>query len=184
MNTTATADNLRESSSLRIVGVYSDLLAHEMGRLVLSNIAQQCSPVCDIDSEWWSFDTLKSSLAHEIAARAARNADMIWCSTHACEALPHAVRAWLHNSVEQSGSDSALVALLQCPSGYQIKESPALSYLCSTAETAGIEFFVRRFDSGCRALLKPRSAESRPPSEPDFVVHRNWQQFWHWGINE
>lgn len=181
----AVAADLEEQRPLKVVGVYADLPAHVLGMRILRDVARQCLPVCDIDAAWWSFDTLKSADVHETAARAARDADMIWCSAHACEALPHAVRAWLDNSAQQKReSDAALVALLRCPADYKVEHSPARTYLSRTAQAAGMQLFVQRFDCGCRGLLNSPPTVSVPRFNPESMRHTNCQQFRHWGINE
>ena len=181
----AVAADVQKSAPLKVAGIYADLPAHALAMRVLGDVSRQCSAVCEINAVWWSFDTLKSADAHEAAARAASEADMIWCSTHACEALPHAVRAWLDESSEhRHESDAALVALLRCPHGYKIEQSPARIYLSKTAQAAGMELFVQRFDCACRGLLNP------PPSVLLHIRslidehHPDWHQLRHWGINE
>jgi hypothetical protein len=156
-----------------------------MAMRVLRSVTRQCSPVCEINATWWSFDTLKSVDAHLTAAQAASEADMVWCSTHGCKPLPHAVRAWLDHSTRQKReSDAALVALLRCPPGYKIEQSPARSYLARTAQAAGLEFFVHRLDCGCRGLLKAPATVPVPFFSPTLEDHPDWRQFRHWGINE
>lgn len=177
--------SVQESAPLKVVGVYADLPGHILGLRVLRNVAEQCSPVCAIDAAWWSFDTLKLVDVHETAASAARNADMIWCSAHACEALPHAVQAFLDESAQnQHESAAALVALLRCPHGYIIEESPARIYLSKTAQAAGMELFVHAFDCGCNAAGSLESEAKRSPLDLDALHQMDSDQPRDWGIND
>ena len=172
------ADMAETYPALKVVGVYADLPAHMLAACLLRNVARNCSTVCKLDSVWWSFDTLESASVREAAARAAAEADMIWCSTHACEALPERVRAWVDAWSEFKGeSDAALVALLRCPPNYKVEHSPARAYLSQAAQAVGMELFVHRFDCACGASLNPL------PAVP-LQIHPDWQQFHHGGINE
>lgn len=180
-----TAGMAETCPALKVVGVYADLPAHMLATSLLRNVARNCSTVCKLDSVWWSFDTLASASVRETAARAAAEADMIWCSTHACEALPEKVRAWVDAwSESRNESDAALVALLRCPPKYRVEHSPARAYLSQAAQAVGMELFVQRFDCACSASLNP------PPSVPLQIrnqideYHPDWQQIRHWGINE
>lgn len=168
--------------ALKVVGVYADLPAHVLATSLLRNLARNCSNVCQLDSLWWSFDTLVSVSVRETAARAAAEADMIWCSTHACEALPENVRAWVDTWSEFKGeSDAALVALLRCPPNYRVEHSPARAYLSQVAQSTGMELFVQRFD--CPSLNPPSFVTLQIRHRID-EYHPDWQQVRHWGINE
>lgn len=174
--------SVQELAPLKVVGVYADLPAHVLGMRILRNVAGQCSPVCAINAAWWSFDTLKSADVHETAAR---DADMIWCSAHACEALPHAVRAFLDESAEnQLESAAALVALLRCPHGYKIEESPARIYLSKTAQASGMELFVHAFDCGCNDVGSLEAAAKRPPFDLNALHQMDSDQPRNWRIND
>ena len=171
--------------ALKVVGVYADLPAHMLATSLLRNVARNCSTVCEIDSVWWSFDTLASARVRETAARAAAEADMIWCSIHACEALPEKVRAWVDAWSEFKGeSDTALVALLRCPPNYKVEHSPARAYLSQAAQAAGMELFVQRFDCACSPSLNPPSSVRLETRNRIEEYHPDWQQVRHWGINE
>lgn len=177
-----TAPLAQSCPALKVVGVYADLPAHVLATSLLRNVARNCSTVCKLDSAWWSFDMLTSASVREAAMRAAAGADMIWCSTHACEALPERVRAWVDAWTEsRDESDAALVALLRCPSNYKVEHSPAQAYLSQAAEAAGIDLFVQRFDCACSASLNsPSSVRLQIIDEYDSES----QQVRHWGINE
>lgn len=179
------ADMAEACPALKVVGVYADLPAHVLAKNVLRNVARNSSAVCKLDTVWWSFDTLASADVREAAARAAAEADMIWCSTHACEALPEKVRAWVDAWSEfKTESDAALVALLRCPSNYKVEQSPSRAYLSQVAQAVGMELFVQRFDCACGASLnRPPSVQLQIRTRID-EYHPDWQQIRHWGINE
>ena len=171
--------------ALKVVGVYADLPAHVLATNVLRNIARNCAGLCELDTVCWSFDTLASASVREAAARAAAEADMIWCSTHACEALPEKVRAWVDAWSEfRTESDAALVALLRCPPNYKIEHSPARAYLSQAAQAVGMELFVQRFD--CVYSESPDLPPSMPLQMSNRIneYHPDWQHVRHWGINE
>lgn len=176
----------RSLQELKIVGVYADLTSHLHATRLLRNVAGSCSTVCKVDPVWWSFDVLTSAFVREAAARAAAEADMIWCSTHACEPLPETVRAWVDAWCEFKGdSDAALVALLRCPPNYNVEHCPTRAYLSQAAQEAGMEIFVQRFDCACGdSLNAPSTMSSMRLSYEITEDHPNWHQFRHWGINE
>lgn len=177
--------DVHRSEPLKVAGIYADLPAHILAMRVLSDVARQCSSVCEINAAWWSFDTLASVNVRPTAVRLAGDSDMIWFSTHACEALPKPVtewvEAWLPHRSEPTG---ALVALLRCPSNYKVEQSPSRAYLEELARATGMELFVQRFDCACDPSL------NQPPAAPLQIRNRideydpNWQPVRHWGINE
>jgi hypothetical protein len=151
---------------LNIAAVYADQPTRSLATGVLRNLARNCAPVCEIHSEWWSFESLDAAAEREVAACAAADADMIWCATHACEGLPESVRTWagLWSSYRGEGN-RALVVLLRGPSAYRIEQSPSWTYLCWLAERAGTMLFAHRFECDCR-----RRAEL--PSPPSLMSGR------------
>lgn len=171
-------------SPLTIVGAYADQPSHTLAMEVLRNTARHCSSVCKLHSDWWSFDMLEAASEREAAARAAARADMIWCSTPAREALPEAVTTWTDSWLAcRNESECALVALLRCPAGYVIEQSPSRTYLCRLARAASLELFVQRFDCDCRA---PIEVPSQPPLRHDWfpLPSEPERGHSHWGINE
>ncbi len=179
-------DIAETAPSLRIVGVYSDLSAYMLATNVLCNVARNCSSVCKLDAAWWSYEALTSASVRETAVRAAADADMIWCSTHACEALPDGVTSWMEAWLpHQQASDSALVALLRCPRDYQVEKSPSRAYLIQAAQSAGMELFVHRFDCDCRQSLNfPHRALFLTGNPSVIEKLPNSHQIRGWGINE
>jgi hypothetical protein len=171
---------------LSIVGVYSDLPAYMLATNVLCNVARNCSAVCKLDAAWWSYEALASASEREGAARAAAEADMIWCSTHACEALPERVTKWVEAWLpQQQESNNALVALLRCPRDYQFEKSPSRAYLIQAAQSTSLQLFVRRFNCDCRQSLRfPHRASSLPDNLPVVEKWPNSHQIRGWGINE
>ncbi len=173
-----------KDSPLKIVGVYADQPSHTLAMSVLRNTARHCSVVCKLHSDWWSFDMLQAASEREAAAHAAADADMIWCATNACKVLPASVRAWTDSwSARHGKADGALVALLRCPAGYAVEQSPPRVYLCRFAQAAGLEFFAQRFEWDC----------GRPAQTPSpFALLNGWfplpsdpeRGHSHWGINE
>jgi len=174
------------ASPLKIVGVYADLPAHVLATSVLRNVARNCSTVCNLTSVWWSFDMLTSVSVRETASRVAAEADMIWCSTHACEALPDRVTSWMEAWLpHQQASDGALVALLRCPRDYQVEKSPSRAYLIQAAQSAGMELFVQRFDCDCRQSFHFPHRASFLTENPWVIAEwPNSHQIRGWGINE
>ncbi len=171
-------------SPLKIVGVYADQLSHTLAMSVLRNTARHCSAVCKLHSDWWSFDMLETASEREAAAHAAAHADMIWCATNACEVLPASVTAWAEKwSARRDETDGALVALLRCPVGYAVEQSPPRVCLCRFAQAAGLEFFAQRFACDC-------DGPARTPSP--FALLNGWfplpsepeRGYRHWGLNE
>ena len=173
-------------SLLKVVGVYADLPAHMLGTNVLCNVARNCSAFCKLDTAWWSYEALASASVREAAARAAAEADMVWCSTHACEALPDQVTSWVEAWLpHQQESAGALVALLRCPRDYQVEKSPSRAYLSEAAQSAGMELFVQRFDCDCRQSLHFPHRASFLLENPSVVEEwPNSHQIRGWGINE
>jgi len=171
-------------SPLKIVCLHADAPSHTLAMTVLRNVSRHCSAICKLHSDWWSFDMLQAAGEREAAARAAADADMIWCSTDACAGLPEAVRTWTGSwSACHAQSERALVALLRCPAGYVIERSPARAHLCRLARAAGLELFVQRFDSDCR---DPLDVPAQPPLSPDWFPLPGEPEHGHshWGINE
>ena len=174
-------------SPLKIVGLYADLPAYLLAMRVLHNVGEECSTDCKLSVVWWSFDTLSAEHGQTMGTDLANEADMVWCSTNACEALPESLKAcvaaWASTRRE---AERALVALLRCPPDYKMEQSPARTYLGQLAEAAGIELFVQRFDCGCTNSAGPRPPTSKPPSahETPFEERHPCQQFRHWGLNE
>jgi len=172
-----------KDTPVKIVGVYSDLFSQTLGVAVFHRIARKCSRLCQLHSDWWSFDTLEAAPQREAAACAAATADMIWWATNACESLPEGVRAWADLWSGRREREGALVALLRCPSDYAIEQSPSWAYVCWLAREARTVLFAQRFECDCRRL-------ARPPGVPLLVSG------WHpvqsepephplqWGINE
>ena len=129
---------------------------------------------------------LSTASFKQTAAEMARQADMIWCSTHACQPLPHVVKSWVDEwSQSRRESDAALVALLRCPPNYKVEDSPARAYLSQAARVAGMDLFVQRFDCACDVSFDPSaSALSEHFSGAIIEDQANRQQIRHWGINE
>jgi hypothetical protein len=173
-------------SPLKIVGVYADQSSHTLAMSVLRNTARHCSAVCKLHSDWWSFDMLEAASEREAASNAAAHADMIWCATNACEVLPPSVTVWAERwSARRDETDGALVALLRCPAGYAVEQSPPRVYLCHFAQAAGLEFFAQRFDCDCRASIGARlQATLGNEWYPYPVESRPERGQIHWGINE
>lgn len=172
---------------LKIAGLYADARSQTVAMGLLHNIARNCSSLCKLRSDWWSFDALQVTNEREAAARTAADADMIWCAADACESLPEAAKLWANLWSECrrcKATDCALVALLRCPAGYIVERSPSWTFLSRMARGAGMDLFVQPVDCDCHAsasvLSQPRlhnnwfSPESRP--------ERN-QVRWY-GINE
>lgn len=180
------ADMTETCPALKVVGVYSDLPAYMLATNVLCNVARNCSAVCKLDAAWWSYEALTSASVRETAVRAAADADMIWCSTHACEALPDGVTSWMEAWLpHQQASDGALVALLRCPLDYQVEKSPSRAHLIQAAQSAGMELFVQRFNCDCRQSLHFSHRASFLPE--NLSVVEEWphsHQIRGWGINE
>ncbi len=171
-------------SPLKIVGVYADQQLHALAMSVLHSTARHCSAVCKLHSDWWSFDMLEAASEREAAADAAAHADMIWCAANACEVLPASVTTWAERwSARRDETDGAVVALLRCPAGYTVEQSPPRVCLCRFAQAAGLEFFTQRFDCDCGRLARTPSPFALLngwfplPSEPE-------RGHSHWGINE
>lgn len=174
-----------KDSPLKIVGLYADLPSHILAMGALRDIAGNCSAVCKLHSDWWSFEMLDTTNEREMAAFAAADADMIWCAANACEALPESVRTWTDSwSACRNESEGALVALLRCPAGYILERSPSWMALSRLARTAGLELFTQRFDCDCavsvaaRPQLFLKNDWLPPESRPDRSQVR-W-----YGINE
>jgi hypothetical protein len=146
-----------------------------------------CCRACELTSAWWSFDVLASATARETAVCVGTDADMIWCAAHVCEALPEPVRecldAW---SSRRSQPDGAVVALLHCPPGYLLEQSPARTYLYRLARSAGMELFLHTFDCGCPSQRQARQviAPTIAPRAPDPGRWASVEAYRHWGINE
>lgn len=171
-------------SPLKIVGVYADQPSHALAMGVLRNTARHCSGVCRFHSDWWSFDMLQAAVEREAAACAAAHADMIWCATNACEVLPASVTAWTDSwSTHRGESGCALVALLCCPAGYTVEQSPPRTFLCRLARAAGLEFFAQRFECDCHG---PAQTPSPLVVVNDWFPVRTEPERGHirWGINE
>jgi hypothetical protein len=173
-----------KDSPLKIVGLHADLPSHTLAMTVLRNVSRHSSGVCKLHSDWWSFDMLQAASEREAAARAAAEADMIWCAAPACEALPEAVTTWRDSWLAcRNESECALVALLRCPAGYVIERSPSRAYLCRLARATGLELFVQRFECDCRASVEARS---QPSMRSDWFPIESRPERGHirWGINE
>ena len=129
---------------------------------------------------------LTTATVRETAARVAAEADMIWCSTHACEALPDPVTSWVEAWLpDQQESNTALVALLRCPRDYRVEKSPSRAYLSQAAQSAAMELFVQRFHCDCRRSLNfPRHASFLPENPSVIEEWPNGHQIRGWGINE
>ena len=184
MSRFGSADMGEMRPALKVVGVYADLSAHVLANGLIRNVARNCSAVCKLDSVFWSFDALASASVRDTAARAAAKADMIWCTAHACEALPEKVRAWVDAWSEfRTESDAALVALLRCPSNYKVEHLPAQAYLSQAAQAVGVELFVQTFDCACGTSLNRPSVRLQISNRIN-EYHPNWQQVRHWGISE
>jgi len=175
------------SRPVKVVGIYADVPARVQATRLFSNVARQCAPVCEFCSSWWSFDVLADSDLRKTAAQAAGAADMIWCSTDACEALPSVVRAWMSEWCPlKQGTESALVALLRCPFSYPIKQSPAAASLTELARTMGMELFMETFDGTIQQPLGVRANPLMRTTRPAPWLHgcsHPSQPRW-WGINE
>lgn len=173
------------SAPLRIVGLYADLPAQFLAMRVFRDVARQCSPVCDIAAAWWCFETLGIADAQETAARTARDADMVWCSSNACEPLPDSVKLWMADwAAQQPKAEHALVALLRCPAGYDLGLSPTRTYLRRLAEETELDFFEQRFDCGCHRSDGLHRPSSNPLALQEGAYGFPCQQFRHWGLNE
>jgi hypothetical protein len=173
-----------QASPIKVVGVYADLPSHLLAMGVFRNIARQCSAACEFNESWWSFDMLASASMRSTAVGLAAESDMIWCSTHACKALPKPitewVEAWLPRRSEPAG---ALVVLLRCPSNYKVEQSPSRAYLEQLARAAAMELFVQRFDCACGVSLNQAAVPLQIRKQID-EYHPDWKQIRHWGINE
>ena len=183
-----TALTTQEDPPLKIAGLYADASSQTAAMGLLHDVARNCSALCKLRSDWWSFDALQAAQEREAAARVAADADMIWCAANACENLPECARMWANSWTAcrtcRKGSECALVALLRCPAGYIVERSPSWMFLSRMASAAGMELFVQRVDCDCHASA---SALSQLPLHNDWFPlesrpDRN-QVRWY-GINE
>jgi hypothetical protein len=173
---------------LKIAGLYADLPSQAMAMGMLRDVARNCSAVCKLHSDWWSFDVLQAAHEREAAARVAADADMIWCAANACESLPESARMWANSwsagRTCRNESECALVALLRCPAEYVMERSPSWTFLSRLARSAGMELFVQRVDCDCHASVATRS---QPLLQNDWFPLENRpdraQVRWY-GINE
>ncbi len=171
-----------DPAPVKVVGVYRDVSDYIMATHQLQRIANRCPLVGDFESTWWSFDALKQPREVQEAARAAAEADLIWCSACACEPLPKEVAAWVRQwSVDHSKPDAALVSLLRCPLSGDFERSPTRLCLCNAARVAGVEFFERRLVCDCPQADDPLTGIGIPP--PAAGTPGDRQIRW-WGINE
>lgn len=171
-----------EAAPVKVVGVYSELSDYLMATHQLQRIANRSPSVGDFQSSWWSFEALEHPQERQKAARAAAEADIIWCSSCACEPLPDAVRAWMHNwSAHKGKPDAALVSCLRCPLNGDFEQSPTRLCLCKAALAAGAEFFERRLVCDCPQADNPLRGMAMPPLplNPPGEKQIRW-----WGINE
>jgi len=130
---------------------------------------------------------MKDQSARAAAVQAAAKADIIWCSTCACEPLPEMVENWIDGwQTGKRETDAALVAHLRFPSPCDFDRLPARNTLCIAAQMAGMEFFERRMDCGCRhfpaidattSSRKLRRGFQNPATEDNNQIRG-------WGINE
>ena len=172
---------------LKIAGLYADASSQTVAMGLLRDVAHNCSALCKLRSDWWSFDALQVTDEREAAARTAADADMIWCAANACESLPEAARLWanLWSECRQcKAADCALVALLRCPAGYVVERSPSWMFLSRMAHTSGMELFVQRVDcdshDSASILAQPRLRNDWFPLEN----RRDRNQLRWYGINE
>ena len=169
---------------LSIVGLSADPLLHGLALSVLSGIARNCEAVCQFQSDWWTFEHLTMPAERELASKAVADADMIWCAAYADRPLPEAVTALVERCLPRSPEgECALVALLSCPPGYVVEQSPSWNSLRRLARQAGSEFFTQCFtqDGSLAAdasqFADPSSVWLPPENDPVRGQIR-------WGINE
>lgn len=172
---------------LKIAGLYADAPSQTAAMGLLRDVAHNCSALCKLRSDWWSFDALQVTDEREAAARTAAEADMIWCAANACESLPEAARLWANLWSECRRckvTDCALVALLRCPAGYFIERSPSWMFLSRMARTAGMELFVQRVDCDCHAsaITQPQALSQHDWFPMEGRADRH--QFRWYGIND
>lgn len=132
---------------LNIVIAYADRLTYQIAMSACSRVVRRIRRSFTVHSVWVSFDNLGRAYVLEQAAAAAAKADMIFCSVHASEELPAAIKAWIVRWLPRSGqSDGALVALLKTNGETSSAPLAAENDLSAVAKAARMDFFVKVFD--------------------------------------
>jgi len=174
-----------EIGPIKVVGVYCDVSAYITSTQQLLAIASRSG--CSCQSTWWNLASLNDPETCHAAARAATEADVIWCAACACQPLPHAVRGWMQEwAAQQHKADATLVALLRCPLEGDVGTSPTRLCLCAAAREAGLEFCEQRVICNCGDCETDYGRwESHQPELPrpiPFSVED--RPTCGWGINE
>ncbi len=166
-----TASDLAAKSKppLNIVIAYADRLTYQIAMSACSRVVRPIRRSFTVHSVWFSFDNLGRAYVLEQAAAAAVKADMIFCSVHASEELPAAVKAWIVRWLPRSGqSDGALVALLKTNGETSRAPLAAENDLSVVAKAARMDFFVKVFDQPV-----PESSASELPCAARLTARMN-----------
>jgi len=184
-----------------VVIAYEDLDAGKNARRTYDYVAHQLGYDCQFTNEMWNFDVLGIPRLRELAARDARQADMIIIACHGETPLPDSVKAWIETWLYEEVNSMALVALFDAahlakPGALRIRD-----YLADVARRGNMEFFAQTgpWPAGAKAMegspagkgsnellsaVPPWTSAEADPFSASVQFRQRHESFPHWGINE
>ena len=173
---------------VRMVSAFDGNAAFQAAKQICRAVTQNLNDQFDFHEEWFQFSAFTERAGVERAAKAAADADIVFCCPNNPHALPGPLQDWLRLWLaRRNQADAALVLLL--PSSPEPAPEPEVlgKDFRETARANGITFFVTEYAAEPRPVM-----ESLPTQTPfmfgedlDTVrVHSSGLLFRHWGINE
>jgi hypothetical protein len=185
-----TSANAPSKPNFSVVIAYEDLDAGKNARRTYDYVAHQLGYDCHFTNEMWNFDVLGIPRLRELAARDARQADMIIIASHGDAPLPESVKAWIETWLSEEVNSMALVALFDAAHLATAGALEIRDYLTAVARRGNMEFFAQTgpwppgtTSNQLLSSVLSMSADADPFSA-SVQFRKRHETFPHWGINE
>lgn len=186
-----TYERAGDVSDLRVSIIYEDIASGVRAKNCLDRLARQLNTDAEVFSvRLWSFGYLSDSGLRSIAAREAKDFEIILLATRGIGELPDSVKKWMAEWLKYRDGDARPCALAVMPDNHAqsgLGKTALLRYLSRIAETAGLdlvfpvnELFVQPSDEAVGQIVR-RAINASPLLEG---IVDDWQSYAHSGINE
>jgi len=157
--------------ALEVFVVHQDLLTGLRAKQTLDNAERQLRFDGCFHLDLWRFELLEDPILREEAARAACDADIVFCSFHGDRPLPAGLSLWFEEwALRREQRPSAVVASVDESERDSETGRQALEYLRGVAAAIGVEviphFGINPIRSGVEVGSEVRSIPPLPTRNP------------------
>lgn len=165
---------------VRMILAYDGNAAFQAAKQICRAVTQHLSDQFDFHEEWFEFSGFTEPAVVKRAAKAATEADIVFCCPSNSHSLPGPLQEWLRVwLMRRSHADAALILLLPLRDGLSFQTALEKD-LRETTRVNGITFFVTEY------AAEPRPVMESLPSQTPFPVGEDFDglPLRHGGINE